>query len=77
VSKLLENLGEAANRVSRETRSRYPDVPWREVIDLRSFLIHGYDLVDYRLVSIVIYEDLPGLVDELERAIDDYDQRSS
>jgi uncharacterized protein with HEPN domain len=42
VVRLLEILGEAANRVPAQERSRLPQIPWREIISLRNRLIHAY-----------------------------------
>jgi uncharacterized protein with HEPN domain len=44
--RLVEIVGEAASRVSAETRGRYPDVPWSQIVALRNRLIHGYDSID-------------------------------
>lgn len=44
--RLLEMIGEAANRVSQECQSQHPSIPWRQIISLRNRLIHGYDAVD-------------------------------
>lgn len=38
--RLMEIIGEAATRVPEEFRSRYPQVPWRDVADLRHRLIN-------------------------------------
>ena len=45
--RLIEIVGEAANRVPKEECTRHPDIPWPEIISLRNRLIHGYDMVDY------------------------------
>lgn len=34
----LSTIGEAAGRVSEELRTRYPDVPWAQIIAFRSIL---------------------------------------
>ena len=41
--RLLEIIGEAANRVSLEERSRYPQIPWPQIIGMRNRLILGAD----------------------------------
>jgi uncharacterized protein with HEPN domain len=46
----VQTLGEAANGVSEETRSSYPDVPWRQVVDMRNLLADGYRYVDPAIV---------------------------
>jgi len=65
--RLLEIIGEAANRVPVETQESYPEVPWPEIISLRNRLIHGYDAVDLDIVWRVLDSDLPTLVEALER----------
>ena len=39
-------LGEATCRLSAEIRAAHPDVPWREIVGLRSIVTHGYDQID-------------------------------
>lgn len=39
LTRLLEIIGEAANRVPDETRSKYPDLPWLQMIRARNRLI--------------------------------------
>ena len=73
--RLLEIIGEAAGRVSKEARARYPGIPWPNMIGLRNRLIHGYDRVDFDIVWEIVTRDLPPLVDELERIVPEQDQR--
>jgi uncharacterized protein with HEPN domain len=65
--RLLEILGEAANRISIEQRGRIPQIPWSQLVGLRNRLIHGYDNVDFDILWQIIVQDLPPLVNELER----------
>jgi uncharacterized protein with HEPN domain len=44
--RLLEVLGEAASRISKDYRPGHPEIPWMQIIGLRNRLIHGYDSVD-------------------------------
>ena len=69
VVRLLEIVGEAANSVSEELRSKYPAVPWRQMIAMRNRLIHGYFDVDLCIVRDTVLEDLPPLVDALEELL--------
>jgi uncharacterized protein with HEPN domain len=43
LTRLLEIIGEAANRVPEKVQARYPELPWLEMIGARNRLIHGYD----------------------------------
>ena len=73
--RLLEIVGEAASRISREDRSRYLDIPWPEIIGLRNRLIHGYDAVDLDILWQIVKEDLPPLIDKLEKIVSQESQK--
>jgi uncharacterized protein with HEPN domain len=65
--RLLEVIGEAANRLPKEDRGLYPNIPWPEIVGLRNRLIHGYDEVDFDILWEIVTVDLPPLIDELEK----------
>ena len=69
LTRLLEVIGEAAGRVSREEQQRYPTIPWPQIVSLRNRLIHGYDSVDLDILWQIVIRDLPPLVSELERIL--------
>jgi uncharacterized protein with HEPN domain len=50
IVRLMEIVGEAANRIPQEQRSKYPEIPWTQIISLRNRLIHGYDAIDYEIL---------------------------
>jgi uncharacterized protein with HEPN domain len=62
-------VGEAARRVSQETRDRMPDLPWASMIAMRNLMIHEYDDVDMGIVWDTIRNDLPPLIAALSRLI--------
>lgn len=62
----LQTIGDAANNISSELRSRYPEVPWRSMIDMRNFLVHAYWDIDTSIVWITATEKVPELVPQLE-----------
>lgn len=66
LTRLLEIVGESANRLPPEVRSRYPEIPWAEIISFRNRLIHGYDAVDLDVLWQVVKMDLPALIGALE-----------
>ncbi|HJH25470.1 MAG TPA: hypothetical protein C5S37_01580 [Methanophagales archaeon] len=66
---LLEIIGEAAVGVSAEFRTKYPNVPWNEIVGMRNRLIHGYYDIDLDIVWRTVEEDIPPLVTELEKII--------
>ena len=64
--RLLEIIGEAANRVRDDQRGRIPEVPWAQIVGLRNRLIHGYDEVDFDILWQIVSHDLPKLIEVLE-----------
>ena len=66
---LVELIGEAAGQVPRATQKRYPDIPWPKIVSMRNRLIHGYDFVDYDILWDTIMQDLPPLIDTLEKTV--------
>jgi len=64
-------IGEAARRISPETRDRYPQVPWRDMIDMRNLVIHEYEDVDFLIVWDTAHQDLPQLIRSLEDIAED------
>ncbi len=67
--RLLEVIGEAANRIPDDEQARYPEIPWAAMVGLRNRLIHGYDSVDLDIVWQIVTVDLPPLIEVLEKII--------
>lgn len=62
VMRPLEIIGEAASKISEETRKANPQIPWNDMIGMRNRLIHEYFRVDYDAVWDTIQKDLPQLI---------------
>ncbi len=69
LTRLLEMIGEAANRVTVPGRARYRDIPWQNIINTRNRIVHAYDTVNYDTVWKIIKEELPVLIAALESAL--------
>jgi uncharacterized protein with HEPN domain len=65
----LEIIGEAASRISRETRSQTSAIPWQDITGMRNRLIHAYFDVDLGTVWSTVTKDLPVLKSELEKVL--------
>ena len=65
----LEIIGEAAGKISQETRSAYPKIPWKSMIGMRNRLIHDYLDIDLQTVWDTIQVDLPSLIAVIEPLI--------
>lgn len=60
--KCLEIVGEAAFKMSPQTRADYPAVPWTSVIAMRHILVHNYHSLNYEIIWRTISEDLRPLL---------------
>jgi uncharacterized protein with HEPN domain len=67
--RLVEIVGEAANRLPIEDQERYASIPWKEIVGMRNRLVHGYDAIDLDVLWDTVRVDLPQLIEELERII--------
>jgi uncharacterized protein with HEPN domain len=67
---LISILGEAATRVSAAARSRYTEIAWRDIVGMRSMLIHGYDVVDLDILWKTVEDDIPALITQLESILE-------
>lgn len=59
-------IGEAANALSPELRSRHNTIPWRRIIGFRHRVIHGYRALDLDLVFEIAVVMVPQLRLQIE-----------
>ena len=55
---LLQVIGEAANLVSDDLKSRHKDIKWKEIIGFRNFVVHQYMNIKWEIVEHVLNVDL-------------------
>jgi uncharacterized protein with HEPN domain len=70
VVRALEIVGEAATRVSPETRAANATVPWAAIIGMRNRVVHAYFSVDHEVVWQTVSAELPQLLPALQAALD-------
>lgn len=61
VIRALEIVGEAAKKIPKSLRDRYPQIPWREIAGMRDKVVHDYLGVNLRRVFETVRQDLPPL----------------
>ncbi len=66
VIKLIENIGEAAKRLSDQTRAEFPTVDWKKAMAMRDRLAHDYMDVDLAIVFDVATYEVPQLFENLK-----------
>lgn len=67
VLRRLEIIGEAASRLSPEARAMFPNLPFRSMRGMRNIIAHDYGEVDIDQVWTTAVDDLPDLIQTLER----------
>lgn len=65
--KQIEIIGEAARHITDETRSKFPDIEWKEIAGLKNILVHEYFGIDADLIWQIITVDIPELKNKLKR----------
>jgi uncharacterized protein with HEPN domain len=65
VERLLEIVGEAARALSEEARGGFPEVPWSDIVGLRTLLAHHYQRVDQDQVWVIATTAVPELAGRL------------
>ena len=68
----VQEIGEAAARISDAGRDRAPDVPWGQIVAMRHVLVHVYWGVDRDRLWKTAIEDVPVLIAALEEATADW-----
>jgi uncharacterized protein with HEPN domain len=69
VVRAVEVIGEAASKVSEETRAMAPGIPWGGIVSMRNRLIHGYFDIDTDIVWKTVTDELPALLPELRALV--------
>ena len=68
-------IGEAANMVTNEFRDRHHEIPWRQIIDMRNVLVHGYYTTSPLFVWETYTNDLPLLKQQVEKFISELSEK--
>ncbi|MHB0980104.1 MAG: HepT-like ribonuclease domain-containing protein [Thermoleophilia bacterium] len=70
VIKNIVVLGEAAAHVPDAVTECWPDIPWREMRDMRNFIVHEYFGLNRDVLWGTVRDDLPALVPALRHLLD-------
>ena len=65
LTRAVEIIGEAANKVSIDARTQLPAIAWPAIVGMRNRLVHAYFDVDSEILWTTVSERLPSLALEL------------
>ncbi len=54
-------IGEAAERLPKEFKERYSEIPWRDIAAFRNIAVHQYFAVDWSIVWETATQEVPEL----------------
>ncbi|QUV78449.1 HepT-like ribonuclease domain-containing protein [Chloracidobacterium thermophilum] len=57
----IEIIGEAAYRITEDTRRTLPEIPWEDIVGMRHRLVHAYFDINLDILWKTVQEDLPPL----------------
>jgi len=69
LTRLVEVIGEAADRIPKSFQANHPEIDWAQIVGMRNRLIHGYDEIDFDILWNVVKKDVPALIKQLEEII--------
>jgi uncharacterized protein with HEPN domain len=65
----LEVVGEASKNIPDEVRTRFPEVPWREMAGLRDVLAHAYFGLDEAVLWDIVRNKIPPLLSRVDHIL--------
>jgi uncharacterized protein with HEPN domain len=71
VTRNLSIIGEAVRHVPEHVQTRFPNVPWRLIRDMRNVLIHDYPAIDLEIVWRTIQDDLPPTIARIREILEE------
>lgn len=63
----LIQISENAKRISEELQEEHTYIPWSAIFGLRNRVVHDYGNVDMKIVYDTLHDDIPYLIEQLER----------
>jgi uncharacterized protein with HEPN domain len=65
----IEIVGEAAGRVTAETRGNMPELPWAAIVGMRNRLVHAYFDINRDILWTTVTDAVPDLAERLQAAL--------
>ena len=62
----VEIIGEAASKVSDETRNAHAGIPWKAIIGMRNRLVDAYFDIDADILWVAVTVEIPALLAQVK-----------
>jgi uncharacterized protein with HEPN domain len=67
----LEVIGEAVKHIPKKVRSRYPDIEWQRITNLRNIIVHEYFGINLKIIWDIVKNKLPVLAERIKQLLED------
>ena len=71
VTHAIAIIGELERSLSKECKERHNNIPWGEIRKTRNIIAHDYSSVDFDTIWSTVIYDIPALITELNKAIEE------
>ena len=65
----LYNIGEHVYYLSDDYKSAHENIQWKMISGLRHRLVHDYDGINWNIISDIVLQEIPILLEQLETLI--------
>ncbi|MEO5887552.1 MAG: DUF86 domain-containing protein [Anaerolineales bacterium] len=65
----LTIIGEAAAHLPKEFTTRFPEIPWIDIIGFRNIAVHAYFAIRWDIVWVAATEEVPILREKAEKIL--------
>lgn len=66
LAKLIEIIGEAAYKLTKEFKDEHPELPWKAIVGMRHIMVHDYYTMSAETIWATISADIPQIIPILE-----------
>lgn len=71
IIRLLEIIGEASIKITKELKDRYPDVIWSQLRGMRNILVHDYGNIKLEVIWLTAKTGIIPLKEQIRKIISD------
>jgi uncharacterized protein with HEPN domain len=69
--KQLEIIGEASNHITIETKTKFQEIEWQQIVGMRNVFIHEYFGIDLSVAWEIIEKDIPDFKKKLDDVLNE------
>ena len=66
IEKCLGNMGEASKKIPDSIRKKYPEIPFKQMAQMREIVVHDYDGINYMIIWDTVTKEIPPLEEGIE-----------